>query len=65
MKITIAYLPEEEKEAARSLAALLQLYPKSKIRRSETHPPHKHTYISIPTPKNLENRTNVWYNNLN
>ena len=44
MKVTIAYLPTEEGEAA--LAALLQLYPGAKVRKSERHPPFKHIYLT-------------------
>ena len=51
MKITIAFLPEEQQEAAASVAALRELYPAAKVRRSTAHPPHEHIYLNIPQPK--------------
>lgn len=50
LKITIAYLTEEEKEAAASVAALRQLHPGAKIRKSEAHPPFKHIYLTTKKP---------------
>ena len=46
MKITIAHLPEEEQEAAADLAALRQLHPGIKVRKSDAHPPFKHIYLT-------------------
>ncbi|WP_302659115.1 hypothetical protein [uncultured Dysosmobacter sp.] len=50
MKITFAYLPEEQEEAAAGVAALLQLRPRMKVRKSDAHPPFKHIYLSVPKP---------------
>lgn len=51
MKITIAYLPEEEPQAIADVAVLMQMHPGIKIRKSELHPPYKHTYLSTKKPK--------------
>lgn len=50
MKIKLTYLPEEESEAAADLAALRQLHPRLKVRKSDAHPPHKHIYLTTPKP---------------
>ena len=50
MKISIAYLPEEEREAGRAVSALLQLHPGARIHKSEAHPPFKHTYVTTKRP---------------
>ena len=47
MKITFSYLPEEEPEAAADVAALRQLHPRMKVRKSNVHPPFKHIYLTI------------------
>ena len=52
MKITFAYLPEEQEEAAASVAALRRLQPRLKVRKSDAHPPFKHIYLTIPKPGN-------------
>lgn len=46
MKITIAYLPAEEREATTDLAALQRLHPTAETKRSDRHPPHRLIYIS-------------------
>ena len=46
MKITLAYIPAEEPEAAADLAALVNLHPTAKVHRSELHPPFKHIYVT-------------------
>lgn len=46
MKITFAYLPAEEQEVAADLAALRQLHPHIKVRKSDAHPPYKHIYVN-------------------
>ena len=48
MKITFAYLPEEQEEAAAGVAALRQLQPRMKVRKSDAHPPFKHVYLTTP-----------------
>lgn len=50
MKITLAYLPEDEAEAAAVVAELRRLYPSAKIRKSEAHPPFKHIYLTTKKP---------------
>lgn len=46
MKVTIAYLPEDEKEATAALAVLRRLHPDGKVRKSDRHPPFKHFYLT-------------------
>ena len=48
MKITFAYLPEEQEEAAADVAALRQLHPRMKVRKGTAHPPFRHIYLTIP-----------------
>lgn len=55
MKITIAHLPEEEQEAAASVAALRQLHPRLKVRKSDAHPPFKHIYLTMKKPNKTSN----------
>lgn len=50
MKITFAYLPAEEQEAAADLAALRRLHPDIKVRKSDAHPPFKHIYVTTTKP---------------
>ena len=50
MKITFAFLPEEQEEAAAGVAALLQLQPRLKVRKSDAHTPFKHVYLTTPKP---------------
>lgn len=50
MKITVAYLPEEEREASAALDALCRQHPAAKIRKSENHPPFKHIYFATGKP---------------
>ncbi len=46
MKITVAYLPEDEQEAAAALVALRRLHPDAKLRKSDRHPPYQHIYLT-------------------
>ena len=48
MKMTLAYLPEEEERAAVVLAALLRAFPDTKVKKSNAHPPFRHIYLSTP-----------------
>lgn len=50
MKITIAYIAEEERAAGEALAALLQLYPGGKVRKSDRYAPIKHLYLTVKEP---------------
>ena len=50
MKITIAYLPEEQEVAAARVSALRQLQPRMKVRKSDAHPPFKHVYLTTRKP---------------
>ena len=50
-KITVAYLPEDEKEATAALAALRRLHPDGKVRKSDRHPPYLHIYLTTKQPK--------------
>lgn len=60
MKITIAYISEEQEEAATILAALRPLLAWEKTRKSDRHPPFKHIYLTTKrpeTPCNFEENT--------
>ncbi len=50
MKVTIAYIPEEQEEAAAVLAALRPLLPGHKVRKSDRHPPFLHLYLTTRKP---------------
>lgn len=50
MKITLAYIPEEEQEANAATTAILRIYPRSKVRKSDRHPPFKHIYLTTKKP---------------
>ena len=50
-KITVAYLPEDEKAAAAALAALRRLHPDGKVRKSDRHPPYLHIYLTTKQQK--------------
>lgn len=51
MKITIAYIPEEQKEAAAVLAALRPLMAWEKVRKSDRHPHFSHIYLTTRKPQ--------------
>lgn len=53
MKITIAFADQEKEDAAACVAAIQQLHPRMKVRKSDAHPPFKHLYL---TTKNAGNR---------
>lgn len=60
MKITVAYLPEEEQEASAALDALRRQHPGAKIHKSENHPPFRHIYLAIRKPeKHCSSKKNV------
>lgn len=51
MKVKISYKPEEENDAAATVAALLQVLPGAKVRKIDRHEPFIHTYLTTRTPK--------------
>ena len=51
VKITIAYIPDEEEAATTSVAALRRISPGMKVRESERHPPFKHIYLTTKKPE--------------
>ena len=51
MKITIAYISEEQEEAATILAALRPLLAWEKIRKSKVTPPFNHIYLTTKRPE--------------
>lgn len=51
MKITIAYLSEEEHKAGAIESFIKELYPGVKVRKSELHAPFKHIYLSTKKPE--------------
>lgn len=52
MKISVAYIPAEQEEAAAVLAALRRLCPGIKVKESDRHPPFKHIYLTTKKPGN-------------
>lgn len=52
MKITLAYIPDEEETATATVAVLRQLHPGAKARKSDRHPPFKHIYLTTKKPEN-------------
>ena len=52
MKITIAYLPGEERKAGLLKSLALSVIPGAKVRESDRHAPAKHIYIADKIPKN-------------
>lgn len=51
MKITIAYLPEEEREADIIHVFSRSLLDNVKVRKSDRHPPFKHIYLTTKRPE--------------
>ena len=52
MKITIAYLPEEERKANLMKSIALGIIPGAKVKESDRHAPFKHIYLSSKKPEN-------------
>lgn len=50
MKITVAYIPDEEPEAAAVVAVIRSANPGITARKSERHPPFKHLYLTTKKP---------------
>ena len=48
MKIMIAYTDESSAAAATAVAALKEVLPDVKMKKSEKHPPFKHIYLNTP-----------------
>lgn len=62
MKITIAYLPEEQQRANNLLRCLHSFLGNSvdRVRESDRHPPFKHIYVTTTKPgKSSDSRTNA------
>ena len=51
MKITIAYLPEEEREADLINRFVQGLLPIEKVRKSDRHPHFSHIYLTTRKPQ--------------
>ena len=51
MKITISYLPEEEREAHIIHIFSQSLLDNVKVRKSDRHPPFKHIYLTTKKPE--------------
>lgn len=69
MKITIAYIHDEQETVTTTVAALRRIYPGIRVRESDRNAPFKHVYLTTRKPKNVVNPTNmvdispgVWYN---
>ena len=57
MKITLAYLPVEDEEAAAVLASLLRLHPGAKVRKSDRHAPFLHVYVTVGKPMKTDRKS--------
>ena len=51
MKITLAYIQDEQEDAANTVVALRRLYPGIRMRESGRQPPFKHLYLTTKKPK--------------
>ena len=51
MKVTIAYLPEEERSAGTIKTFIEALIPGTRVRESDRHAPYKHIYLTIKKQK--------------
>ena len=51
MKISITYLPEEEREAHIIHIFSQSLLDNVKVRKSDRHPPFKHIYLTAKKPE--------------
>lgn len=52
MKVTIAYLPGEERKAGIIEAFIKGLIPGAKVHESDRHAPFKHIYLTSKKPEN-------------
>lgn len=57
MKIKISHKPEEQKEAAATVAALLRLHPGATVRKSDRYAPFLHVYLTIGKPESKKENT--------
>jgi len=51
MKITIAYLPDEDRNVGIIRAFVKGLFPETKVRESDRHAPFKHIYLTTKKPE--------------
>ena len=54
MKITIAYLPGEERKADLLKTIALGAIPGAKVKESDRHTPFKHIYLTSKKPRSNE-----------
>jgi len=52
VKITLAYIPDEQEAVTTSVTALRHIFPNMKVRKSDRHPPFKHIYLTTKKPEN-------------
>lgn len=57
MKIKISHKPEEQMEAAATVAALLRLHPGATVRKSDRHAPFLHVYLTTGKPESKKENT--------
>lgn len=69
MKAKLTYGPEEEREAAAALAALLRLFPGAKVRRDRSRAPLLAVYVTTakrehvaPSGKQVDSAAPLRYN---
>ena len=51
MKIKISHEPEEQKDAADTVADLLRRHPGATVRKSDRHAPFLHVYVTTKKPE--------------
>lgn len=56
MKITIAHLVEEARQAKALEDFVTREHPKATVKHSQKHPPYRHTYITIGERSPLKQR---------
>lgn len=52
MKIRLAYILEESKDAERAVTALKRIFPLAAVRKSSGKPPFLHLYLTTKMPGN-------------
>lgn len=55
MKITISYLPAEEREAQGIAKMIRSLFERCKVRQTENHPPYRHIYVAVGSGPKADN----------
>ena len=59
MKITVAYLPGEERNAGIIKAFIKGLVPGMKVKESDRHAPYKHIYLATRKPGTVDGQADL------